>query len=209
MSDESRDRTSATLLLRLRTNPQDDAAWDQFVDRYRPMIFSWCRGFCLQDADAEDVTQAVLLKLYKHVGSFQYDPAQSFRHWLKTLTHHAWHDFITNPRRADAGTGDSKIMHVLGEVTAREDLIARMESAFDQELLDFAMARVQGRLEPKTWQAFQMMALEGRSGAEAAAALDMKIANVFAYRSKVQKLLQQEVRLLEAEQEAISRPPGA
>lgn len=197
MSNASREHTSATLLLRLRTNPQDDSAWAQFVDRYRPMIFGWCRGHALQEADAEDVTQAVLLKLYRRLRDFQYDPSQSFRQWLRTLTHNAWHDFVTNPRRADTGSGDSAMVQMLAAVEAREELVARMESAYDQELLDVAIVRVRDRVEEKTWRAFYMLAIEGRSGAEVAEALEMKIATVFVYRSKVQKMLQEEIRKLE------------
>lgn len=53
------------------------------------MVYRWCRRWHLQDADAEDVTQAVLAKLTGKMGSFEYDPARSFRAWLKTVAHHA------------------------------------------------------------------------------------------------------------------------
>jgi DNA-directed RNA polymerase specialized sigma24 family protein len=59
------------------------------------------------------------------------------------------------------------------------------------------MARVRLRVQPHTWQAFQLLALEGRSGAEVAAQLNMKVATVFVARSKVQKMIQEEVRQLE------------
>ena len=43
----------------------------------------------------EDVTQNVLFRLTTRLPNFKYDRTKSFRGWLKTLTHHAWHDFIT------------------------------------------------------------------------------------------------------------------
>ena len=55
--------TDVSLLLRLRQNPTDQAAWGNFVDRYGRRIYLWCRHWQLQEADAEDVTQNVLLKL--------------------------------------------------------------------------------------------------------------------------------------------------
>ena len=55
--------TSVTLLGRLREDPKDQAAWNDFVARYQPKILQWCRGWGLQESDANDVTQAVLLKL--------------------------------------------------------------------------------------------------------------------------------------------------
>jgi WD40 repeat protein len=56
-------RTSPTLLGRLRRSPADQAAWAEFVDRYGPRIYAWCRHWGLQEADAQDVAQAVLHRL--------------------------------------------------------------------------------------------------------------------------------------------------
>src|SRR5205807_4126437 len=76
--------TSASLLLRLGDRPSDQAAWGEFVDRYGGIIYSWCRGSGLQDADAQDVTQAVLTQLAVQLGRFAYDPSRRFRGWLRT-----------------------------------------------------------------------------------------------------------------------------
>jgi len=75
------------LLNRLRHAPADPAAWEEFVRRYGPRIHAWCRGWGLQDADAQDVTQDVLLEIARKVRDFHFDPTRSFRAWLKTLAH--------------------------------------------------------------------------------------------------------------------------
>src|SRR5947209_2478785 len=59
MENGSASQTRASLLSRLRKDPGDSSAWDEFVDRYGPRIRSWCRRWGLQEADAEDVTQIV------------------------------------------------------------------------------------------------------------------------------------------------------
>src|SRR5438093_13499716 len=94
--DES---TSASLLARLRHAPMDQAAWRQFVQRYGGQIYGWCRHWRLQEADALDVTQDVLLKLAAKMCSFSYDSSRSFRGWLRTLAHHAWRDFVDGRKR--------------------------------------------------------------------------------------------------------------
>jgi len=38
------------MLLRLGQNPSDQAAWEEFVDRYGEKIYSWCRAWQLQGA---------------------------------------------------------------------------------------------------------------------------------------------------------------
>ena len=38
-------------------------AWNEFVERYQPMIRAWCLRWGSQPSDADDVAQQVLLKL--------------------------------------------------------------------------------------------------------------------------------------------------
>jgi RNA polymerase sigma-70 factor (ECF subfamily) len=188
--------TSPTLLGRLSRVPADDVAWAEFAQRYGRKIYGWCRHWRLQEADAEDVTQQVLVKLARHMRTFHYDPARSFRGWLKTVVHHAWRDFVDSGQRRVSGTGDTQVLELLHTLEARDGLVAELDPEFERELLDEAMARVQARVQPHTWQAFQLLAVEQLSGAEAARRLDMKVATVFVARSKVQKMLQAEVERL-------------
>jgi len=71
------------------------------------------------------------------------------------------------------------------KVPAREDLIARIEQAYDTELLAIAMREVETRVQPHTWQAFRMLAIEGRPGSEVAALLGMEVSTAYVARSKV------------------------
>ena len=57
--------------------------------------------------------------------------------------------------------------------------------------------RRHAQAHPHTWPALHPLAVEGRPGAEAAERLGMKGATVFVDRSKVQKVLQEEVCKLE------------
>src|SRR5581483_12360673 len=109
-------RTSVSLLGRLRQNHTDQEAWSEFVRRYAPRILCWCRHWNLQEADAQDVTQDVLLKLADKMRTFAYDPSLSFRAWLKTLTHHAWRDFVDSRARADRG---AEALRMLASVRSR------------------------------------------------------------------------------------------
>jgi len=197
MADGPYSRTSITLLGRLQSNPDDKVAWSDFVRRYGRIIFRWCRHWNLQEADAEDVTQNVLLRLAQKMPQFVYDPSRSFRAWLKTLTHHAWSDFVSSRQNRTQGSGDTETLQVLQSVEAREDLEKHLDEEFDRELLDEAMTRVRGRVAPQTWEAFRLTAIEGLSGAEASERVPMKVAQVFVARRRVQKMLQEEVSKLE------------
>jgi hypothetical protein len=62
--------TRLSLLSRLRKDPQDSSAWDEFVGRYGPRIEAWCRRWGLQEADVQDVTQTVLVRLATKLRGF-------------------------------------------------------------------------------------------------------------------------------------------
>ena len=69
MSSFDEQLTRITLLARLyRAGNPDEAAWREFVNLYGSSIYKWCRRWGLQDADAQESTQEVLLKL---VGAMQ------------------------------------------------------------------------------------------------------------------------------------------
>ena len=189
--------TRVTLLGRLRRDPTDQAVWEEFVEHYGPRIYGWCRKWDLQEADAQDVTQNVLLRLAEKLRDFSYDPSRSFRAWLKTLTHHAWSDFVQSRARPGLGSGDSGVEKLLHSVEAREDLVKHLEAEFDREILEEAMLRVRLRVAPQTWEAFRLTAVEGLSGAEAGARIPMQVAQVFVAKRRVQKMLQEEVARLE------------
>jgi RNA polymerase sigma factor (sigma-70 family) len=188
--------TCPTLLARLRHDPSNEAAWDEFVEQYGRHIYRWCRQWRLQDADAEDVAQEILLKLARKLRDFAYDPESSFRGWLKTVAHHAWRDFVDGRERAGR-TGDEHLRELLESVEARDDLIAKLEEAFDFELLEAAKVQVRLRVAPHTWEAFRLVAIEGLPAAEVASKVQMQVAMVYVAKSKVQKMLQEEIKKLE------------
>ena len=200
MSDPETSKTSASLLGRLRQETVDPADWAEFVGRYGPVLYGWCRRWGLQDADADDVAQAVLVKLVAKIRTFRYDPSRSFRAYAKTLAHYAWCDYVEARRKPGAaGSGDSDVLGRLDQVAASEDLGDQLSEAFEREILEAAMARVRERVEPRTWEAFRLMALEGLSGAEVAERVGQAVAFVFKAKSKVQRMLRDDVRRFEGE----------
>ena len=197
MADPADLLTSPTLLGRLARSPADQAAWAEFVRRYGPLIHGWCRRWGLQETDAQDVAQNVLLELARQMAGFNYDPAGSFRGWLRTVARRAWGRYVEARRRPGLGTGDSAVAGVLESVEAGDDLVGRFEEESTRELLQSAMERVQLRVQPKTWEVFRLLALEGMSGGEVAQRLGMKVGAAYVAKSKIIKMIEQEARRLD------------
>jgi len=193
MSNKSDVDTSVTLMMRVRKAPADSQAWDEFVRRYQPSICVWCLKWGSQPSDVDDIAQEVLLKLLTAMRKFHYDPARSFRAWLKTVTKNAWTDLARDRFRARDAT--TTLFDSLADSNdALADLERKIEDAFDQELLDLAMRKVRERVKPTTWEAFRLTAIEDRPGAEVAQQLQISVASVFVAKHRVQKLLREEVQ---------------
>src|SRR5437870_501917 len=153
MADSS---TRLSLLGRLRVMPTDQEAWSEFVDRYGRKVYAWCRQWRLQEADAEDVTQNVLADLARQMRTFEYQPSGRFRSWLRTIAHRAWCDLLASRKAATTGSGDSAVLGLLHSVEARDDLLKRLDSECECELLEAAMNQVRQRVEANTWEAFRL-----------------------------------------------------
>lgn len=192
MSDQS--TTSATLLARLRKD-DNEFAWRDFVARYGRRIYDWCVARRLQPSDAEDVTQEVLVRLAKRLRSFDYDPEQSFRGYLRRITQNALADFFSDQKKRVDGP-QIDLSAELENAEARADLLNRLSQVFDMEVLDLAKRRVQARVESRRWEAWHRTAVQQIPGEDVAAQLDMKLPTVYSARYQVQRLISEEVRLI-------------
>ena len=158
MPDDEPLKTSLTLLGRLRRNPKDQAAWSEFVARYGPRNLQWCRGWGLQESDAQDVTQDVLLRLNLLMARFVYDPSGSFRGWLKTLAHAEF-------RREVMDRAMERVRHRVSERTwdaFRLTALEGLSGAAAAGRLEMQIARVYGaRSEVKEMIREEVRKLEG------------------------------------------------
>ncbi|MEO1617909.1 MAG: RNA polymerase sigma factor [Planctomycetota bacterium] len=186
--------TNVSLLSRLKSEQRSGEAWVQFVDRYGSRLYQWSINRGLQASDAEDVTQDVLVKIARSIESFEYDPAMTFRGWLRRITENAIKDFYRQESRRHQTDG---ALDALADQEARDDLLTRMNDAFDLELLEFAMDRVRARVDHRRWKAWEKCAQDNLSGREVADLLAMPVASVYSARFQVQKLIAAEVALLE------------
>jgi len=196
---ESSSSHTGTTLFGLLAQPANGQAWVKFVDRYGPKVLRWCRAQGLQQADAENVTQEVLTRFAKIAESFAYDPTKSgFRAWLRTVTRNALSDLVRDSRKTPRGLGDSRLVEVLESLQAARSLEQEFEDEFRRELLDQAMVLVRLRVDPRTWQAFELLTIEDKSGKEVAQRMGMSVAAVYMAKSRIVDMLEEEVRRLES-----------
>jgi RNA polymerase sigma-70 factor (ECF subfamily) len=184
--------TRPSLLVRVR-DATDQAAWQEFVAIYAPIVYGFARKRGLQDSDAGDLTQEVLLSVSAAVGQLDYDPRRGmFRSWLFTVARNKLHDFARARQRRVQGSGRSDFQAMLEELPARE------ENLWDEEyrlrLFQWAAERVQGHFTASTWQAFWLVAVENKPPRQVAQQLALSLAAVYMAKSRVQAALKAEIQ---------------
>jgi RNA polymerase sigma-70 factor, ECF subfamily len=73
----------------------DEAAWDDMVRTHTRRVYALCYRFTGRDAEAQDLTQEVFLRVFRTLGSFR-STEGSFGTWLARLTRNL---LIDNYRR--------------------------------------------------------------------------------------------------------------
>lgn len=185
--------TPASLLERLQQRPDDDEAWRRLVDIYTPLIRGWLRQHArLQNGDAEDLTQDVLAIIVRRLGDFEHNQRTgAFRAWLRILTVNRLRDFWRRGVRLPAGDPGQ----LLAELEDPAGGPSRhWDEEHDRHVASALMERVRGEFTPSTWEAFRMVALEGRSAADAGAALGLTANAVMIAKSRVLRRLREEGR---------------
>lgn len=188
------DTTRVTLLARLR-DAGDAGAWSQFHQIYGPVIYRYARRRGLQDADAADLTQDVLREVSQSINRFEYDSKRGrFRSWLFTVSRYTLSKFRRKASREVTGTGDSDHLAQLNQVPDADHDQTQWDREYDQRLFEVAAEGVKTRVNPATWRAFWMTAVDGRDPNEVARELDLSIGGVYVARSRVTARLRESVQ---------------
>ncbi len=186
--------TQPSLLLRIR-QPQDAAAWRQFVELYAPLVYGFLRKQGLQDADAADIAQDVLRTVAARIGELEYDRARgSFRGWLFTVVHSRLADFRRRSQRQRALLAEAAASAPDRE--AAEPSPAEWDLDYQRQVFHAAADRVRGDFGQSAWRAFWMAAVEGRAAKEIAAELRMSQAAVYLAKARVMQRIREEVNRL-------------
>ena len=154
----------------------------------------------MQQADAEDVAQLVLVAVAKAVEQREHDPKRAkFRTCLGRVAHNAILNALARGK-PDRGSGGSALLTVL---SGREspsgpgsDLL-RLEHR--REVFRWAVRQVRKEFHQATWDAFWLTAVEGRPVEAVAEDLGKNRGAIYAARSRVMRRIQEVVTEYEQE----------
>jgi RNA polymerase sigma-70 factor (ECF subfamily) len=191
--------TRSTLIAQVRS-PENRGAWAQFVTLYRPVIYRMARRRGMQDADAQDLAQAVLIRVMGAIDRWEKsDPNVGFRHWLSRVAKNAILTALAKSSK-DAAIGGPDVQDLLNE---QPDFDPDVEREFALEYLrekyHRAAATVRSDVDAITWQAFELSVVEGMSCNDVAELLRKPIGTIYAARCRVMRRLRDQVQRLEGD----------
>lgn len=191
--------TRLSLIVRL-ANRDDQAAWHEFVEIYRPVIVRLAVRRGLQDADAEDLAQQVLVSVSQAIGRWEIAPQRArFRTWLHRVAHNAILNALSRgATRRTAGPAETVDAHQRTAPAGPDSELLRLE--YRREVFRWAARRIQPEFQPATWKAFWLTAVEDRSPDDVARLLGKTVGAVYAARSRVMRRLQEKVAEIAAEE---------
>jgi RNA polymerase sigma-70 factor (ECF subfamily) len=189
--------TQPSLLMRLRDR-SDKASWSRFVELYAPVVYGFLRKRGVQDADAADLMQEVMMDVARAVDGFDYDPVRgSFRNWLLTIVQNRLSNFL---RRGEVfrGQGGSEATQLISNLPESANGNAGdWETSYERQLFGVAARQIRDDFQEATWTAFWKTAVEGRKPKEVAKQLDLSIAAVYMAKRRVTRRLKEQITFLE------------
>jgi RNA polymerase sigma-70 factor (ECF subfamily) len=203
----SSESTSTRLLARIRNNESD--AWRRLVESYGPLVYGWARQAGLQASDAADVMQEAFRSVAAAIGSFERsDPGDSFRGWLWTITRNKIRDHFRKLalRKEAQGTNIGILLAQLPDAAPEDRTGAGQVEGSQVRLVRTTLESVQNEFEPRSWQAFWRVAVEGQSASEVAAELSMSVGALYVAKSRILRRLREELGGFFGPEESASSP---
>lgn len=193
--------TRPSLMLRL-LDARDEAAWAEFLAIYEPLVLRLLHKHGLQDSDARDVCQQVLVAVASDLEQWKPDgAAASFRRWLFQIARHRVLKFLSRQRPWSVATGGTDAHNLMAsQPDSQEALSAEFEVEYRQQLLLCAASQIRSEFRETTWQAFWKTCIDGRSVADVADELGMTTGNVYVARSRIIARLRTRVSELKTEE---------
>lgn len=198
--------TSLTLLKRLREHPDSAEAWERLVAFYRPLLLRWVVRWGLQDAEAENLAQEVLLEVVRLLPGFQHSGRPgAFRLWLRNILtnrvreflrrrrSHPWFFFSEWPRRA-------KARRLLDELETQDRPLNRLwDEEHDQHVVREIWSILEGKLlkgkvSERDVKAFRLVVEGTMKPADVAKHLGISVALVWQIKSRILRELREEAR---------------
>lgn len=189
--------TRKTLLERVK-KLRDDNSWEDFALYYKGYIFAVIQGMGMTNQDAEDLSQKVLLKLWKNLPDYEYRPGNcKFRTWLCTVIRSEVYSWLRSQQ-----SQDRRIEKYRNNLDDNSFTVPEIEKIAENEWKDhigkMAWENIKDSFSQNVIEAF-LMFTDGKGTREIAESLGVEENTVNVYKKRVRDKLCKEINLLDSE----------
>ena len=198
-------RTTTDLLERLE-DPANDEVWTAFDQRFRPIVIGMGRRLGLTEDDAADAAQETLTRFLTAYRAGKYDRDRGrLGGWITGIARHC----IADLHRARAARREHGGVSSVPEPLEDDHLMAAWSAECEQEILRRGLDELRrgSRTDPRTIEAFELVAFEQQRPADVAERLELSVNEVYLAKHRCLKRLREIVRRLEETYET-GHPPA-
>ncbi|MDZ8119393.1 RNA polymerase sigma factor [Pontiella agarivorans] len=200
MSEENQYQTRVTLLAKLKKT-ENHEAWLEFETIYRPFILSLILRMGINADDAEDISQAVLTKVWQKIEDFEYNQNKGkFHNWLAAMTRNTVKDFFRTKKNFI--TGRDSVEYQEQYVSIEEQVLPDIENLAREEwvlhITNLAWDNIKGGIYDTKRDVFRLVSDEVPTK-EIAAKLGISEASVRVYKAEVFEKMRTEITRLNRE----------
>ena len=171
--------THKTLLERLQTG--DEISWQEFYDRYSPVVIQAGGSYGLTAEECQDLVQNLMLKFFQHDLVMKYDSKRArFRTYFNQILCSCIYDHL----RMKKHRSDEILSDKIPEMPVPAEADGMFLDEWRKQMLQEALDRLRGQVKPETFLAFHLTAFQGKSAKSAADFLKMDIDLVYVAKSR-------------------------
>lgn len=196
--------TRQSLLSRVK-NPEDQEIWQVFYDTYNRLVYSVAAKAGLDHTERDEVVQETFIALAKKMPEFKYDPAKSFKSWLIHTTQFKIGDqlrkrkrrLVSNDTRTSLREGRTRTIERIPDPVS-VDVGSIFESEWRERVFTAAVERLKGQVTAMQFQIFDLYVVKKWPVRKVASMLGISAGRVYLAKHRLWKLVQREVKALEA-----------
>ena len=174
--------TSKTLLDKIASG--DEISWNDFYEKYSPIVKALAKFKGLDAAAADDVCQQVMLQFFKQSKTFKFDPdIARFRTYLGMIVKGKIADYYRKKRET--------LVEELEAIPVDAETDHIFMNEWRKLILQEAQAELKNRVAPETYQAYELFAVQGRPAEKVAAYLDCSANQVYQAKKRCFKMMKE------------------
>jgi len=200
MNEANYNPTRVTLLARLKKT-ENNEAWLEFEGLYRGFILSLIVRMGINQEDAEDISQAVLTKVWQKIEDFEYNQNKGkFHNWLAAMTRNTVRDFFRTKKNFI--TGRDSVEYQEQYLDIEKQVLPDIENLAREEwvlhITNLAWNNIKDDIYESKQEVFKMVSQE-IPNREIAQKLGISEASVRVYKAEVFEKMRAEINRLNQE----------